>query len=82
MFPPFPAWDAPAAVWMDGRPDGESRDPLRALPGRVGHVLLANVRHCQPREGDVPIFAASESPLANPFPVRGHCARWGLVVCV
>ena len=57
--------------------EGASRalppSPAAAAPSSaLGHITLANHRHCMPCEGDVAIDRTHEAPLANPWPIGSH----------
>ena len=73
LFPPFAAWDQPAADWVDmalARGAEAGVPPPPPDPVRPGLVSLGHARFANPRPGDVRIDRNSSSPLANPFRMR------------
>ena len=75
LFPPFAAWDQPAADWVDmalARGAEAGVPPPPPDPVRPGRVSLGHARFANPRPGDVRIDRNSSSPLANRFP---HAAQ-------
>ena len=70
IFPPFPAWDAPASVWLKA-----AQETARPPPMARGAITVANHRHASPREGDIAVDRAHDSALRNVFTMRSETER-------